>query len=685
MANLRHVFRLSGVIACGLAIIASTAVAMAVAPAARPTLRQWQTSLAGVQTTRGGCYAASYPALAWRPTACRTAPVVPLIPRSVKHAARSGGPAVVGNGSDYSAVVNGTISQATGTFTNVSPNITETGVDHGQGGQVANAFTLQINSQFFPSPACRSSGNPSGCQGWEQFVYDTDGSNLFMQYWLTNYDATCPSGWWAYHSDCFTNGPAVSLSGGLTAAQLASVAFGANARAGDQDIATLSVGSRAVRVSNTDSVLDLAQHWNTTEFGVFGDADGGEANFGANTTLDARTTLLGTSQHAPSCVKEGFTGETNNLTLSGTAKLSSLTAPTVQSAQTNGTASPASCATLGAGPVDFYSGTDGIAGWSSPSFGAIYGQPTIIHNDHLNTTDVVAETINGGLDMFVNIDNQAGWTTSPVGGQAIAVGAPAVVHNSHFNTTEIATEGPHGTLNYWWAQDGSPGWHYTQLAPAGSVTSAPAIVHDDATNTTDIAVAGPGGTVVLYTNVDGLPGWPHSTIAATGSATAAPAMIYNRHFHNMEIAVETPSHALKYLYNSGSSWPSSLIDGPGTTYSAPAMVHNDSAETTEIAFEGLSGGLLYTSNGDGTPLWHPSTIAGAETVSGAPAIAYNSHYANTEIATRTPAGQLLYFYSTGSTWNPSQIAAAGSSSSAPAIIHNTNRETTEVVAEGPNT
>ena len=79
---------------------------------------------------------------------------------------------------------------------------------------------------------------------------------------------------------------------------------------------SLSVGSgHATSVTNSDSKVDLATFWNTAEWGVYGDGGGSEANFGSSTTLQAQTALTATSNAAPTCVKEGFTGETNNLNL----------------------------------------------------------------------------------------------------------------------------------------------------------------------------------------------------------------------------------------------------------------------------------------------------------------------------------------------------------------------------------
>jgi hypothetical protein len=131
----------------------------------------------------------------------------------------------------------------------------------------------------------------------------------------------------------------------LTAKQLATVNLSGSAASGGNDAVSLSVGSgRATTVTGKDTVVDLAAHWNTTEWGVFGDGGGSAANFGAGTTLEAQTALTSTSSSAPSCVKEGFTGETNNLNLAATPALGSESSPTMASKQTNGTTGTASCA-----------------------------------------------------------------------------------------------------------------------------------------------------------------------------------------------------------------------------------------------------------------------------------------------------------------------------------------------------
>jgi hypothetical protein len=286
--------------------------------------------------------------LQWHAVKCVVAPRWPVAPALPSGSATRPAPAAVGDGDDYSAQVPGLISHATGTFHHVSPKITEKGKVGNAGSKVANAFSLQLNTQFFATPACSGSGDPANCLGWQQFVYATsDGAGIvFMQYWLINYDATCPSGWFSFSHDCYTNSNASSLTGGiLTAKNLATVKLSGSAASGGQDKVSLSVGSgQATLVTNNDSKLHLAAVWNTTEWGVFGDGGGGEAYFGTGTTLEAQTALTATSSSAPACVKEGFTAETNNLKLAHTPALGSEASPTLASEQTDGTSGTASCA-----------------------------------------------------------------------------------------------------------------------------------------------------------------------------------------------------------------------------------------------------------------------------------------------------------------------------------------------------
>ncbi len=367
--------RSAGALAAASLVMAALGAGVAsAAPApAAVTRAGWQADIGHVRQPGTGCYRASYPALAWHAARCVTAPEIPLIPRP--RSARRSGPDLVGDGTDYSAQVPGLISQATGTFQNVSSGITEQGYPGGTGSLTANAFSLQLNSQFFAgSPACSGAASPASCEAWQQFVYTYETSSysyIFMQYWLINYDATCPSGWYTYSDDCYTNSSAAEVST-LTASQLASLRLTASAQSGGIDGVSLAVGSgAATSVTSSDSEVGLASHWNTTEWGVYGDGGGSEAYFGSGTTLEAQTALTATSTGAPSCVSEGFTGETNNLTETTTPALGAESSPTMASTQTNGTAGTASCATAGssAGTGILKTGQELTAGQSlySPS------------------------------------------------------------------------------------------------------------------------------------------------------------------------------------------------------------------------------------------------------------------------------------------------------------------------------
>jgi hypothetical protein len=349
---LRRIKRSLGVLAAMTLAVAGVSAGSASAathPVAK-TKAAWQAAISQVQAPGNGCYHASYPALQWHAMKCAAAPKIPVVPVPSK-SARHAGPALVGNGVDYSAQVSGLITKGIGTFKHVSSGITEKGTVGGTGSKVANAFSLQLNSQFFTgSPACSGSSDPTHCQAWQQFVYAYDGctsSCIFMQYWLINYNATCPPGWFSYSADCYTNSNAAAVSA-VTAKQLATVRLSGSAASGGNDGVSLSVGSgTATLVTAKDTKVHLASFWNTTEWGVYGDGGGSEAFFGAGTSLEAQTALKASSgTTAPTCVSEGFTGETNNLKLASTAALASKRLPTMASRQTNGTTGTASCAVV---------------------------------------------------------------------------------------------------------------------------------------------------------------------------------------------------------------------------------------------------------------------------------------------------------------------------------------------------
>ena len=256
-------------------------------------------------------------------------------------------------GDDYSAqVASGSISSATGSFPYVSPGSTETGQQDGTGSQVANTFSLQLNTEFFSdSPACAGASTPSDCLAWQQFVYSSTYGGVFMQYWLIDYGTTCPAGWITYGSgsstDCYQNSEGAFLAATApTIATLESVSLTGTVDSGGNDSVVMEYGGNNVSAVGADSVLDVAGNWTVAEFAILGDGDGTEANFSSGTTLDVETAVDNGATASPSCDFDGFTAETNNLSFASAPTLSAGSEPAIETQQTSG-GGTAGCAAAG--------------------------------------------------------------------------------------------------------------------------------------------------------------------------------------------------------------------------------------------------------------------------------------------------------------------------------------------------
>jgi len=98
------------------------------------------------------------------------------------------------------------------------------------------------------------------------------------------------------------------------------------------------------------NAVDAAAGWTDAEFNVFGDggnsSGGGQAGFGTNSTITVKTVVHNGTKNAPTCSVEGFTAETNNLTLVGTPSIAIQPSPTIEFNESNASGgSAASCAT----------------------------------------------------------------------------------------------------------------------------------------------------------------------------------------------------------------------------------------------------------------------------------------------------------------------------------------------------
>lgn len=259
--------------------------------------RDWRKALLKLRPGQG-CYTAKYPKAEWRKTACKPMPDIPFSPASN----------TVGGGVDYSGQPSGHTTWAGGMF--APQGVTsESATYHGV--NTANAYSVQINTNTFTTPACN---DRSGCKGWEQFIYASMQGGAFIQYWMINYGSGCPAGWKQSGNSCVRNGTLTSV-GSVPVTALGSVALHGYV-SGSLNYVYIDTGENAALQSSSD-YLSLASGWTTTEFNLFGPGgSGGTATFNSGASLWVFLALDNGSSKAPSCISKGYTAETSNLTLS---------------------------------------------------------------------------------------------------------------------------------------------------------------------------------------------------------------------------------------------------------------------------------------------------------------------------------------------------------------------------------
>jgi hypothetical protein len=312
---------------------------------------EWLKEIRKVPVPKQGCFKATHPSTEWQEVPCTAAPPYPMPPR------RGSRPLVVGNSNDVSPQVpSGFISTAIGSFDSVTGVTSESGPIGNSGPPVADAYTLQINTNFFSSTACAGSPNPA-CKGWEQFVFWNDGSSgsIFIQYWLIKYNATCPAGvgWNQFSFNggteiyCYkNNNTGAAPVPNQPIANLGQLSLtGTVSASGDSII--LSTGSNAYSVPG-DNAVNAAAGWQIAEFNVFGpggnSAGGSQASFNSGSTIVPRTRVIYGGTAPPICVAQGFTGETNNLSFGPTAPVASPPGPALLFTESSAGGAPSNCA-----------------------------------------------------------------------------------------------------------------------------------------------------------------------------------------------------------------------------------------------------------------------------------------------------------------------------------------------------
>ena len=308
----------------------------------------WRNAIALVPQLKKGCFNAKFPSKEWQEVQCVATPDYPM-PR------RTGIlPEVVGNGDDVAAQApSGFISSATGTFESLSGVTSESGTIGNAGPAVANAYTLQMNTDFFVSTACAGSSG-TGCRGWEQFVFENNNVShrAYIQYWLIKYNTTCPAGWTQFpigvDIDCviLSNSSGAVNTTAVPVTNLSQVTLTGITSAGSDSI-IVTIGSTAFsRVG--DNSVNAAAGWKVAEFNVFGDGanstGASQANFNSGASIVTRTRINYGGTAAPICLATGFTAETNNLSFGPSAPAASQPGPAIIFTESGAGGSPSNCA-----------------------------------------------------------------------------------------------------------------------------------------------------------------------------------------------------------------------------------------------------------------------------------------------------------------------------------------------------
>ena len=288
-----------------------------------------------------------------------TAQPIPFTPR---HGAL---PYTVGNGNDYFANVGSNLlSSVTGSFRVVS------------GLTSISNYSLQLNTDHFSTSACNNSSDPS-CRGWVQFIYSKSPSEVLIESWLIDWgSSTCPSGWTSYNNggelDCYINSPTTSSSVPLIA-DWPYIDLEGQTTSSTNEV-TFYSGEGSASAESSDSVLDLSQGWNEAEFNVFGNCCSEQANLNSDTSFVVQMSLDDGTTTAPTPGSGGFTGETNSLSLVGSAcpvAGSSYESPYLQFMESNDPSATETCGTGGADgnfvPTPYSSGTYTTNGGAPPT------------------------------------------------------------------------------------------------------------------------------------------------------------------------------------------------------------------------------------------------------------------------------------------------------------------------------
>ncbi len=293
--------------------------------AARET---WRRFMVQVKDTKAGCFKAAYPSKVWESIPCSPAKHFALSrPAGVRPAGvRPAGaqPKDVGNTccNDYELTSSAPITSVVGSFTEVDDLTSEAGPETGGGANVPNLWSLQVNTNTWPSSVCNAATLP-GCLGWEQFGFTSKGE-LLVQDWLIGFGAgDCPAGAWEHDSKGSVNCVASSLTTNAPAqsfTDLGKITLEGRIDPGGYDSATATTpnGDGLYKAVFANSTLALTDQWRYAEFNIFGYQGGAYATFNDGSFLKVKVGQDDGTQISPTCATDGntSTGEASNMTIS---------------------------------------------------------------------------------------------------------------------------------------------------------------------------------------------------------------------------------------------------------------------------------------------------------------------------------------------------------------------------------
>ena len=310
----------------------------------------WRAKILAVPQPKKGCFTAKFPSLEWQEIPCVAGPNYPMPPRSGII------PEIVGNGDDIAAQApSGIISSATGSFDSLTNVTSLSGPIGNAGPSLANTYTLQLNTDFFQTSVCSVSPNAQ-CRGWEQFVFENRSTihRAFIQYWLINFDTTCPANFTKFPTGATTNHcvQLSNLSGAVPTTavpvtNLGQVSLTGAASVGADSVTVIIGGTVFSRAG--DNSVNASSGWKIAEFNLFGDGGdsngvGGTASFNNTASLVIRTQINFGGNAPPICVATGFTAEKNNLSFGPTAPAGSQPGPALIFTASIAGGSPSNCA-----------------------------------------------------------------------------------------------------------------------------------------------------------------------------------------------------------------------------------------------------------------------------------------------------------------------------------------------------